>query len=287
MQYETPVAFRQALEERLRQRERETGEPLVRMRKRLVFERCMVRLQKASDSPWVVKGGFALELRLGMQARMTKDLDLGVDLGYFGGRKLSSAEVAQKLREDLSEAGEDGIAFIVPQSVEQIQQIPGVQAYRFNVEARLAGREFEKIKIDVGIGDPLVPPLEEIKGSDLLSFAEIPPVTIRATSCAQHLAEKVHAFTRPFDDRINTRVKDLADIMLLMNIGLPEPHEVRNVVTAVFSSRRSHDIPQRIENPPATWVATYTAVAVNLRLQETTIESATARLNQYWTTLFP
>src|SRR6058998_3886551 len=100
MRYEAPADFRQALEERFRQREQETKEPLVRMRKRLVFERCMVRLQKKSDSPWVVKGGFALELRMGMRARMTKDLDLCVDMGYFGKRELSAAEIVQKLRDD-------------------------------------------------------------------------------------------------------------------------------------------------------------------------------------------
>ena len=286
MRYETPAPFRQALEERLRQREQETKEPLVRMRKRLVFERCMVRLQKKSDSPWVVKGGFALELRMGMRARMTKDLDLFVDMGYFGGKKLSSAEVARKLREDMDGAGKDGFVFVVSEGEEQ-RQIPGVQAYRFNVEARLAGRRFETIRIDVGIGDPLVLPLEELKGSDLLSFAEIPSPRIRATSLAQHLAEKVHALTRPFDDRINTRVKDLVDIMLLMDLGLPDPPVVQGAVIAIFASRGSHAIPQRMENPPVAWVATYTAVAENLHLRETTLDIATTRLNDYWKTLFP
>jgi predicted nucleotidyltransferase component of viral defense system len=114
MRYTTSAAFRMALEERLRQRERETGEPLVRMRKRIVFERGMARLQKTTSNPWVVKGGFALELRLGLRARMTKDLDLGVDMGYFGNKTLSAAEVAEKLRADLAEPHEDGFVFIVP-----------------------------------------------------------------------------------------------------------------------------------------------------------------------------
>jgi predicted nucleotidyltransferase component of viral defense system len=288
MQYETPAAFRHALEERLRQREQETGEPLVRMRKRLVFERCMVRLQKKSGSPWVVKGGFALELRLGLRARMTKDLDLGVDMGYFGGRKLSSAEVAEKLREDMESAGEDKdrFAFIVSEGEEQLQ-IPGVQAYRFTVEARLAGRRFETVRVDVGVGDPLVLPLETLKGSDLLSFAEIPSPRIRTTSLAQHLAEKVHALTRPFKESISSRVKDLADIMLLMNLGLPDPLAVRNAVGEIFASRRSHDIPKRIDDPPATWASSYAAMAQELGLKEQTLDSAIARLNDYWKILFP
>ncbi len=286
MRYETPTAFRQALEERLRQRERETREPLVRMRKRLVFERCMERLQKRSDSPWIVKGGFALELRLGMQARMTKDLDLGVDIGYFGGKELSSAEVAQRLREDLTITGKDWFTFVVPQAAEQNMQIPGVQAYRFTVEARLDGREFEKVKVDVGIGDPLIPPLEELKGSDLLSFAEVQSPSIRTTSRAQHLAEKVHALTRPFDDRINTRVKDLADILLLMNLGLPRSAVVKKTVEEIFAARRTHEVPKAIETPPVSWASSFAAMADELGLAEKTLESATARLNEYWGQLF-
>lgn len=252
MQYQSHDDFRRALEERLRQREQKTGEPLVRMRKRLVFERGMVRLQRKTESPWVVKGGFALELRLGMGARMTKDLDLGVDLGYFGKREFSPAEVAQKLREDLAGEADEGFLFVVAQGAEQELPIQGVKCYRFTVEARLAGRRFETIKVDVGLGDPLVPPLEDLAGSDLLSFAGIPPPVVRATSRAQHLAEKIHALTRPFDDRINTRVKDLADIMLLMNLGLPGQPVVRNAVEEIFAGRGSHEIPRRIEDPPVT-----------------------------------
>ena len=286
MRYETPAPFRQALEERLRQREQETKEPLVRMRKRLVFERCMVRLQKKSDSPWVVKGGFALELRMGMRARMTKDLDLCVDMGYFGGKKLSSAEVAQKLREDMDGEGEDGFVFVVSEGEEQVQ-IPGVQAFRFSVEARLAGRRFETIRVDVGVGDPLVLPLAELKGSDLLSFAEIPSPRIRTTSLAQHLAEKVHALTRPFKESISSRVKDLADIVLLMNLGLPDPPEVIRAVKEIFAARQSHEVPKRIAHPPATWAPSYGAMAQELDLKEQTLDSAIARVNDYWKTLFP
>ncbi len=256
MWYETPDAFRQALEARLRQRLQKTGEPLERMRKRLVFERCMVRLQKKSDSPWVVKGGFALD------------------------------EVAQKLREDMDGEGDDGFVFVVSEGEEQLQ-IPGVQAFRFSVEARLAGRRFETIRVDVGVGDPLVLPLAELKGSDLLSFAEIPSPRIRTTSLAQHLAEKVHALTRPFKESISSRVKDLADIVLLMNLGLPDPPEVIRAVKEIFAARQSHEVPKRIAHPPATWAPSYGAMAQELDLKEQTLDSAIARVNDYWKTLFP
>lgn len=286
MRYQSHNDFRKALEERLRQREQQTGESLVRLRKRLVFERCMVRLQKKGESPWVLKGGFALEMRLSLRARMTKDLDLGVDLGLFQGKELSVTDVAQKLRDDLAGADDDGFVFVVPEVGEQELPIQGVKCYRFTVEARLAGRRFETIRVDVGVGDPLVPPLDELKGSDLLSFAEIPSPSIRTTSRAQHLAEKVHALTRPYEGSINSRVKDLADVMLLMDLGLPDPPVARKAVEEVFTARKSHQIPKRIDNPPLTWGNSFAVMAKDLQLAQTTSEGATARLNEYWAALF-
>ena len=222
MKYDTPTAFRQALEERLKQQERRTGEPLIRLRKRITFERFMVRLQEKKDSPWVLKGGFALELRLGERARMTKDLDLGVDLGYFHATEVTAAVVARKLREDVSISNTDHFTFIVPEVGERDLGMPGITAFRYTVEVRLDGRRFETNRIDVGLGDPLIPPFDTLESSDLLSFANIPRASLQTTSRAQHFAEKIHALTRPFEDRINTRVKDLADILLLLNLGLPK-----------------------------------------------------------------
>lgn len=45
-----------------------------RARNRYVFQRVLARLSR--DARWVLKGGFSLELRLGLAARTTKDLDL-------------------------------------------------------------------------------------------------------------------------------------------------------------------------------------------------------------------
>ena len=41
------------------------------------FERLLVRLELGAPGRWVVKGGMALEMRLGDRARSTRDLDLG------------------------------------------------------------------------------------------------------------------------------------------------------------------------------------------------------------------
>jgi len=286
MRYQTDTAFRTALEERLRQRAEQDGEPILRLRKRIVFERCMVRLQQDENSPWVLKGGFALELRLGNIARMTKDLDLTADLGFFSTETATVSRLSDRMREDLKKENDDRFVFLVTEGSEEELPTQGVKSYRFSLEARLDGRIFERITVDVGVGDPLIPPLEEVEASDLLSFAGISVPKIRVTSVAQHFAEKVHALTRPFDDRLNTRVKDLADLMLFAEHELPRPGDVKLAVTEIFGNRKTHEIPSRIEIPPATWSDSYSAIATQLNLNEKTIESATSRLNDYWKTVF-
>jgi predicted nucleotidyltransferase component of viral defense system len=261
MRYQTDTAFRIALEERLRQRAEQDGEPILRLRKRIVFERCMVRLQQDENSPWVLKGGFALELRLGNIARMTKDLDLTADLGFSSTETATVSRLSDRMREDLKKENDDRFVFLVTEGSEEELPTQGVKSYRFSVEARLDGRIFERITVDVGVGDPLIPPLEEVRGSNLLSFVEISVPTIRITSRAQHFAEKIHALTRPFDNRINTRVKDLADLMLFTEHGMPQPADVKVAVAEIFGKRNTHEIPSIIDLPPATWATSYSAMA--------------------------
>jgi len=76
MKYKSGAAFRQALEQRLLARSRETGTSLVRLRKGVVFDRLLARLTVAARGRWVLKGALALDFRLGERTRTTKDMDL-------------------------------------------------------------------------------------------------------------------------------------------------------------------------------------------------------------------
>lgn len=78
MTYETPAALRRALEDRLLAESRRSGVSLDRLRRRVMVERILARLQAAEPNAWVLKGGTALEVRLGDRARLTKDIDVGL-----------------------------------------------------------------------------------------------------------------------------------------------------------------------------------------------------------------
>src|SRR4051812_42446835 len=70
----TPAAFRSQLLQRLRNRARAEQVPPQRFQQRVAFERLLARL--ATDGTWILKGGFALELRYGWTYRPTRDIDL-------------------------------------------------------------------------------------------------------------------------------------------------------------------------------------------------------------------
>jgi hypothetical protein len=101
-------------------------------------------------------------------------------------------------------------------------------------------------------------------------------------SPAQHFAEKVHALTREHGDRTNTRVRDLVDLLLLIELRLVSPADVVPAVRHVFDTRGTHAVPSAIPDPPASWARDYAEAAAATSLHATTLEGATARLRSFW-----
>jgi hypothetical protein len=75
--YASAGAFRKALEERLKSESRARQMDVNRLRRQVSFDRLLARLFRTEVVPWVLKGGYALELRF-KAARSTIDIDLTV-----------------------------------------------------------------------------------------------------------------------------------------------------------------------------------------------------------------
>src|SRR6266545_3945430 len=185
MPYATPGALRAALEARLATAtgEATTVPGLERLRRRTVFERLLVRLEHAMPGQWVLKGGMALEVRLGDRARSTRDLDLAVR---------QAGEDASTIRDHLIEA----LAL----------DEAGRAGWRFTIDARLDGRAFANVRLDVVARTEEISRTDRVTLRSMLSFAGFPDHEVEAVDPAQHFAEKLHAFTRPHGDRANSRV---------------------------------------------------------------------------------
>ena len=75
--YASATAFRVALEDRLKRLAQEENIDLQRVRRQAAFDRLLCRLFAKPDAPWLLKGGYAMELRL-KTARTTRDMDLAL-----------------------------------------------------------------------------------------------------------------------------------------------------------------------------------------------------------------
>lgn len=245
MRYESGAAFRQALEQRLLNRSRETGASLVRLRKTVVFDRLLARLAIAAPNRWILKGALALDFRLGDRTRTTKDMDL------------VRRDDAESATADLITCQSMDLKDFFILSVESMGRITEEQdggAVRYRVRAELAGRLFEKVTVDIGFSDPLGWQPETLRGVNLLSFADIEPVAVPALPLEQHVAEKVHAYTRTYGDgRESSRVKDLVDLVLVKQTMSLNAGRLRAALVGVFEGRRRHALPSALPPPPKDW----------------------------------
>lgn len=203
--YATATAFRRALEDRLAGAAKAEGVDLQRIRRQVVFDRLLSRLFIGPNPPWVLKGGYALELKFGT-ARTTKDIDLGLD--HLPGRGADwnqrAGELLAILQEKATQAVGDFFEFVISEPIMELEAAP-YNGARYPVEAMLDGRTFARFHLDIGTGDVRREPVELVQPRDWLAFAGIPAPAFPSISREEHFAQKLHAYTLPRTERLSTR----------------------------------------------------------------------------------
>jgi hypothetical protein len=277
------AAFKASLEAHLRMRAEEGNVPLGTLQLKFVIERLLARLFRDPGSPWLLKGGFAMDLRFRPQARTTKDVDLTILLAVSGPK----ADFAGAIRERLQEAAdydlEDYVSYRIGEPKQELTNAPGGGA-RYSCEAILLGKVYQKFHIDAGCGDAVVGEPERLTGDDLLDFAGVAPATALAIPKPQQFAEKAHAYSFPWQGRQNTRTKDLVDLLLLIERGPPDAEEIRVALAATFSTRATHPLPESLSPPPTAWAVDFPAMADEAGLSTTDYLIAFAKLQDFWST---
>src|SRR4051794_19062357 len=157
-----------ALEQRPLAHSRTTGLALARLRKRVAFERLLARLLVVAPDRWHLKGGLALDFRLGDRARSTVDMDLG----RYDDEAGATADFAAAQRADLS----DGFGFEITRTA-RLDNTDTAGVVRYRVLATLAGRRFEEVVVDVGFSET-IKQIDEVVGPDLLLFADLTPIHV-------------------------------------------------------------------------------------------------------------
>jgi hypothetical protein len=270
--YATPTAFRRALETRLKTIAAREQTDLQRLRRQVAFDRFLCRLFRADPGAWVLKGGYAMEIRIA-GARTTKDIDLAFTrIGGGKGSGKDAADLLDRLQQAAAMDLHDRFSFLVGEATMDLDGAPYGGA-RYPVDARMAGRSFVRFHLDAGIGDHILGPIETLRPRDWLGFADIPAEMFLILPAAQQFAEKYHAYTLTRADRPNSRVRDLVDMLLLIRRADLPPERVRKALRATFARRGSHPIPKTMPDPPAFWAAPFAALAAQCRIEDT-IEEA-------------
>ena len=283
MTYDSPQALRTALEHRLLATSRESGVALDRLRRRVLFERVVSRIEVAEPGLWVLKGGMALEVRLSDAARLTKDIDVGLRDSVA-----SPADLHERLIDALSnDPFNDRFTFEVSEPAALREDGGGHPTWRVPVAAFLAAKPFGAIKVDVS------PRAHELQATDRLplpnslDFAGIPttevgnrrraPPRCREVPCHDPRLWRPREFARPRPTR-------------------PRPADRKRPAQSWRCSRcrscglgrtRRDAAAAATPSLPASWPARYAQLADGHDVDARTFPQAVALARSLWVQMYP
>ncbi len=280
--YTNATNFRRALEERLNSLAKKENADIQKLRRQVAFDRLLARLfHKGSSVPWALKGGYAMELRI-ETARTTKDIDLAIRETKLlsGDSEKQNGAIQEELQKHASEDLGDFFLYLIGAPIMDLDATP-YGGGRFPVEAMMDKRLFVQFHLDVGIGDVWMEPLESITAPDWLAFANVPAPKVSAISKEQQFAEKLHAYTLPRQSRQNSRVKDLVDLVLLIELGQLNMTRIKSALVATFERRGTHPLPKEFPDPPKDWGHPFKLLAEEAGLQYD-LDRATLLVRNYF-----
>ncbi len=287
MKYQNAINFRQALETRLTQFSKENGVDLQWLRKQVAFDRLLARVFfKVREPRWLLKGGYAMELRFSRLARATKDMDLSLP---FMPPEAKEEDALRSIRDEIQDLAQrdlsDWFVYEIQSPIKELDAVPYGGA-RFPVNVKLAQRKFTNFNLDVGVGDAVIFEPEWREDHNFLKFAEILSVKIPLLPREQQFAEKIHAYTFPREGSPNSRTRDLVDMVLLIEQGALDTAKLNKAIEATFKRRDTHSVPVDLLPPPENWSGTYEDLARDCGVGLKTVAEAFALVESYWRKIF-
>lgn len=256
-EYATPYAFRAAVEARLRDRARSLDVAAYVLRRQAALERLVVRLGRVAAGRWALKGGMALETRLGDRARVSVDLDAD----HVDGASAARADLQRAAAEDVG----DHFDFALVGS-EELRDAGVRLAVRYRLEASLAGTTFEPLQVDVAVAPAEPWDAQPAQRPGLLADLGLGPIDVLLIPLERQVAEKLHAYTRTYRGGGTTRARDVVDLLLVQRHESLDASRLRDAILTVFRDRATHAVPERLSPPPPNLVLAYRKGAERLGL---------------------
>lgn len=99
---------------------------------------------------------------------------------------------------------------------------------------------------------------------------------VRAYPLTQQIAEKLHAYTRPYArGRQCTRVRDLAGVLLIASDAVLDAVLLGEAIRVTFEVRATHAVPPALPAPPGRWASAFRRLNAELGLGWADLDQAT------------
>lgn len=263
---------RRALERRITIVARERGTTAARLRRLAGFAILCETLAEAAARGIIplffVKGGVAIELRLGLLARATRDLDVGL------------CAPPAELLSLFDSALEVGFSEFRLQRRGEARALDN-GALALEVAVEYLGRPWATVDVDLASATldwetDSVPPIA-LAELGLESPRSVPCLAIPA-----QIAQKIHALTEPEPrGRPNPRARDVLDVLLLVQRAEIDNAAVLAACERVFAERAKHAWPIYSFLFPPAWHGILNELAREVRYDTDDVSAIETRFNSY------
>lgn len=234
----------------------------------MVVAAALERVRDEDDDPvFALKGGVAMELRLGLEARATKDYDAA-----FRERR---GDMLDRLDQAIADTyGDFGITRTPPRTIRN------TDAIHLDLKLAYRGRSWGTVKLEVA-------PTEGDAGQEIDRVPAIPlgpfglsgPEDVACVAVRYQIAQKLHACTEVFaEPPSNDRFRDLSDLLMLESL-IDDLARVRGACVEIFELRAKHSWPPTVTVFEG-WPEQYAALASELDFEPSDVHAAASNVQR-------
>lgn len=236
--------FSDTLTAKARARSRNSGRTVPELRAEFLLQCFLSRLFAEPASPWILKGGTGLLMRV-PQARHSQDLDLA---------RLDNIEIEVAIAE-LRRVGGPSVRDPLVFDVKNVARMRGAtEGYRMNVTVRHGVAEIGKFPIDLALGVELYGQVVAEPVEPILTMRGVePPPPMRIYPVPDQIADKLAAMYEVHSGAASTRYRDLVDLVIIVQRLSFGAVETRAAIEAEFERRGLQFLEVPLTVPSALW----------------------------------
>jgi len=264
----------QVLQRWITQAESDTGIAVARQQRWVSYMILAAMLDQARDEHdkplFLLKGGVALELRFGLQARATRDYDAAF--------RAEMADLLDHLddvlRLGLGDFSAERTAF------EPVGETP---AQRTTIKLSYRGRSWASVPFEVApVEGSLGEEIDRVAARSLDHLGLEGPDNVPCVALRWQIAQKLHACTEiPAADRRNDRFRDLPDLLMLWELVDPGDRlALRESCEEIFRLREKQQWPPQVAAFDH-WSGPYRVLAAEMQFPVLDVHEAAASVQAF------